>query len=85
LNFPFAGLLDLVRVREYPADVDAKVISFEELQRDKRKSRAEDARRLATGEVTPEQMQRENSLIPPNARITIPALCETLERYYGNR
>jgi len=65
--------------------VDAKVVSFEELQRDKRKSRAEDARRLATGEVTPQQMQRENSLIPSSARITIPALCETLERYYGKR
>ena len=65
--------------------MDAKVVSFEELQRDKRKSRAEDARRLAIGEVTPQQIQRENSLIPPDARITIPALCETLERYYGKR
>ncbi len=34
-------------------------------------------------EVTPEQLQEENSLIPANARITIPDFCQTLERYYG--
>jgi len=65
--------------------VKAVIVSFEELQRDKRKSRAEDARRLATGEVTPEQLQCENSLFPPDVRITIPALCETMERHYGGR
>ena len=36
-------------------------------------------------EVTPEQLQRENSLVPPSARITIPTLYETVERYYGKR
>jgi len=60
-----------------------KEISFEKLQRDKRKVRLRDERRLALGLVTAEQLQRENSLIPANAKITIPNLCETLERYYG--
>lgn len=60
-----------------------KEVSFEKLQRDKHKVRAEDARRLARGLVTPQQLQEENSLIPANARITIPDLCATLERYYG--
>jgi len=63
--------------------VKVKEVSFERLQRDKRKVRLRDERRLALGLVTPEQLQKENSLIPANARITIPALCETLERYYG--
>ena len=60
-----------------------KVVSFEELQRDKRRARLRDEQRLARGEVTPEQLQEENSLIPRNAKITILNLRETMERYYG--
>lgn len=60
-----------------------KVVSFEELQRDKRRARLRDEQRLAGGEVTPEQLQEENSLIPRNAKITILNLRETMERYYG--
>ncbi len=59
------------------------VVSFEELQRDKRKSRAEDSRRLATSEVTPEQLEEEYSLISLGAKITIHDFCKTLERHYG--
>jgi len=53
------------------------------LQRDKRRARLRDERRLARGEVTALELQQENSLIPPNAQITIPDFCNTLERYYG--
>lgn len=60
-----------------------KVVSFETLQRDKRRARLRDERRLARGEVTPQQLQEENSLVPVGAKITIPDFCETLERYYG--
>ena len=60
-----------------------KVVSFEELQRDKRRARLRDEQRLAGGEVTPEQLQEENPLIPRNAKITILNLRETMERYYG--
>lgn len=60
-----------------------KVISFEKLQRDKRKARLRDEQRRARGEVTPEQLQEENSLIPRNAKITILNLRETMECYYG--
>jgi hypothetical protein len=42
-----------------------------------------DDRRLASGEVTPTQLQDENSLVPMSATITILNLRETLERYYG--
>jgi transcription elongation GreA/GreB family factor len=63
--------------------VKAKTVSFEKLQRDKRRARLRDERRLARGEVTPEQLQEENSLVPMGATITIVNLCETLERYYG--
>lgn len=60
-----------------------KTVSFEKLQRAKRRARARDERRLARGEVTPEQLEAENSLIPMDARITIPDFCQTLERHYG--
>jgi predicted nuclease of restriction endonuclease-like RecB superfamily len=63
--------------------VRTKTVSFEKLQRDKRRARLRDERRLARGEVTAWELERENSLIPPNARITIPDFCQTLERYYG--
>lgn len=60
-----------------------KVVSFEKLQRDKRRARLRDERRLASGEVTRQQLEEENSLVPMDAVITIPHFCETLERYYG--
>ena len=60
-----------------------KVVSFEKLQRDKRRARLRDERRLASGEVTPQQLEEESSLVPMSAKITIPNFCETLERYYG--
>lgn len=60
-----------------------RTVSFEALQRDKRRARKRDELRLARGEVTPEQLQAENSLIPLNANIRILNLRETMERYYG--
>ena len=69
-----AGRLSLMEVR---------TVSFEALQRDKRRARKRDELRLARGEVTPEQLQEENSLISMGTKITILNLRETLERYYG--
>jgi hypothetical protein len=63
--------------------VKVKTVSFEKLQRDKRRARLRDERRLASGEVTPEQLEEENSMIPISAKITIPNFYQTLERYYG--
>ena len=63
--------------------VKVKTVSFEKMQRDKRRARLRDERRLASGEVTPEQLEEENSLVLMNAKITIPDFCQTLERYYG--
>lgn len=60
-----------------------KTVSFEKLQRDKRRARLRDERRLASGEITPQQLEEENSLVPMGTKITIPDFCETLERYYG--
>lgn len=62
--------------------MENRTVSFEALQRDKRRARMRDERRLARGEVTPEELQRENSLIPPDAEITIPDFCDTLQRYF---
>jgi hypothetical protein len=63
--------------------VKVKVVSFETLQRDKRRARLRDEQRLARGEVTREQLQEENSFVPLNANIRILNLRETMERYYG--
>ncbi|MFU8894164.1 MAG: hypothetical protein ACNA8L_11105 [Luteolibacter sp.] len=60
-----------------------RIVSFETLQRDKRRVRKRDERRLARGEVTPEQLEVENSFIPLGAKITIQNFSETIERYYG--
>jgi hypothetical protein len=46
----------------------------------KNANRLEDARRLASGEVTPEQLQEENSLWPRSAKITILDLHEHAAR-----
>jgi hypothetical protein len=69
--------------RWHRTPVKLKTVSFENLQRDKRRARLRDDRRLASGEVTPTQLQDENSLVPMSATITILNLRETLERYYG--
>lgn len=60
-----------------------RTVSFEALQRDKRRARKRDELRLARGEVTPAQLQEENSLIPMGTKITILNFCETMERHYG--
>lgn len=63
--------------------MEVRTVSFEALQRDKRRARRRDELRLARGEVTPEQLEEENSFIPLSAKITILNLRETMERYYG--
>lgn len=58
-------------------------VSFESLQEDKRRQRAEDARRLAEGLVTPRQLQDENSIFPLDATYRIVNLAECLKRHYS--
>ena len=60
-----------------------KTVSFEKLQRDKRKARLRDERRLASDEISPRQLEEENSLVPMSAKITIPNFRETQERRCG--
>lgn len=62
--------------------METRFVSYEELQRDKRADREEDARRLRLGLVTPEQLQAEYSLIPLDVEVTIVDFCETVNRYY---
>lgn len=75
--------LDRTCPGRHVSHVKVKVVSFEKLQRDKRRARLRDERRLASGEVTPEQLEEENSMIPIGAKITIPNFYQTLGRYYG--
>lgn len=65
------------------AAVKIKTVSFENLQRDKRRERARDERRLARGEVTPEELEEENALFPMDAKAEVPELFQTLALYYG--
>lgn len=48
----------------------SSIVTFEELDREKRQDRARDAERLRTGEITPEALQEENSIFPKDAVIT---------------
>jgi hypothetical protein len=62
--------------------VETRFVSYEELQRDKRADREEDARRLRLGLVTPEQLHAEYSLFPLDAEVRMIDFCETVNRYY---
>jgi hypothetical protein len=57
------------------------IVTFEELDREKRSDRASDAERLRQGEITPEALQEENSFVPKNAVITFDFI-EFAERAY---
>jgi len=46
-------------------------ITAEEARRVRAELRREDQRRIESGEATPEQIQRENSIVPPGAKIQI--------------
>ncbi|MFC7337720.1 hypothetical protein ACFQY0_11070 [Haloferula chungangensis] len=48
----------------------------------KREMRKEDARRLAAGEVTPEQLQEENSIFSKDAKMRIHDLVGYVTRTY---
>lgn len=63
--------------------METRFASYEELQRDKRADREEDARRLRLGLVTPEQLENEYSMVPLGTPIAILNFCEVVERYYG--
>jgi hypothetical protein len=77
------GLLTPGRGKGRTSLVETRWVTFEELQRDKCEAREEDARRLRLGLVTPEELEDENSLIPRGTPISVIALCEAVERYYG--
>jgi len=62
---------------------EGREVSFEALQRQKRRARARDARRLAAGEVTPEQLQAENSFVPEGTEIRMVNLAQALKRHYS--
>ena len=52
------------------AIMKSPIVTFEELDREKRLDRARDAERLRNGEITPEALQEENSIFPTDAVIT---------------
>jgi hypothetical protein len=50
--------------------MDAPTVSQEDIDREHRRQRADDERRLAQRLTTPEQLQQENSLFPADSKIT---------------
>lgn len=46
------------------------IVTFKELDREKRLDRARDTERLRKGEITPEALQEENSIFPKDAVFT---------------
>ena len=54
--------------------MEVEIVSFEELDREKRLERARDEERLLSGEVTPEQLQEENSIFPKNTKASFDLL-----------
>lgn len=54
----------------FPLVMASTIVTFEELDRAKQLDRARDAERLRNGEITPEALQEENSILPKDAVIT---------------
>lgn len=62
--------------------MDPEIVTFEELDREARADVARDAERLRNGEITPEELQEENSIFPMNAKYQIQDLVGYLTRTY---
>jgi len=60
-----------------------ETVSFDVLGRQKRQDRNKDARRLAAGEVTPSQLQDENSVFASKVQIRIISLAASIKRHYA--
>ena len=66
-----------------PSDMSATMVTWEQIEKEHRQERAEDARRMELGLATPEQIQAENSLIPRDSSIHIVDLPAYLKRVFG--
>lgn len=65
-----------------PMPMEREAVSFEQLDREHCRARAEDARRLRAGEVTPSALQAENSVLPEDARVRVRDLIGYAKRNY---
>lgn len=62
--------------------MDPEIVTFEELDREHRREVARDAERLHSGEITPQELQEENSIFPMNAKYSVIDLTGYLTRAY---
>lgn len=62
--------------------MDREIVTFEQLDREARADVARDAERLRNGEITPEELQEENSIFPMNAKVTVRDLLGHAARTY---
>lgn len=51
--------------------MEKETVSFEQLDREHRRERADDAERLRAGQMSPASLQEENSILPENARVRV--------------
>lgn len=63
--------------------MEASTITLEQLDREHRQERAEEARRIAAHLATAEEIQEENSLIPKTLPVRIPHLAKYARRHYA--
>lgn len=59
--------------------------TMEEIDREHREERARDAERLRTGQISAEELQEENSIVPWSCTSRIINLAASLERVYMAR
>ena len=62
----------------------SETVSFEEMDCEHRRERARDAERVRSGEITPEQLQEENSFLPKEVELRIVDLPAALNRIYSS-
>ena len=62
--------------------MEPEIVTFEQLDREARDDVARDAERLRKGEITPEELQAENSIFPMHAKITVRDLLGHAARTY---
>ena len=62
--------------------MDRDIVTFEELDRKAREDVARDTSRLRNREITPEELQEENSIFPMRAKFTVRDLTGFLTRTY---
>ena len=64
------------------AGMSTSTVTFKQLDREHRREVACDAERLRTRQVTPQALQAENAILPPNTRVRVRNLIGYARKVY---